>query len=112
MKDHSETGIVEATARYEAWLAQRIPVVKPDLEQKHRAMSAGIFPFFRATFYRWADRWRALSGDIAAAPTVLAGGGPPPGKLRPRGGPGGGRGGGLHDISADGPPRAHKDLAG
>src|SRR5882724_11593760 len=38
----------------------------------HRAMSAGIFPFFRATFYRWADRWRALAGDIAAAPTVLA----------------------------------------
>ncbi len=72
MKDHSETGIVEATARYEAWLAQRIPVVKPDLEQKHRAMSAGIFPFFRATFYRWADRWRALAGDVAAAPTVLA----------------------------------------
>src|SRR5436190_2024600 len=72
MKDHSETGIVEATARYEAWLAQRIPLVKPDLQHKHRAMSAGIFPFLRATFYRWADRWRALASDAAAAPTVLA----------------------------------------
>src|SRR2546425_10328217 len=72
MKDRSEIGIVEATARYEAWLAQRIPVVKPDLAHKHRAMSAGIFPFLRATFYRWAARWRAIAGDVAVAPTVLA----------------------------------------
>src|SRR5258708_11264731 len=72
MKDRSEIGIVEATARYEAWLAERIPLVKADLELKHRAMSAGIFPFFRATFYRWAARWRALAGDVAVAPTVLA----------------------------------------
>src|SRR2546427_10437619 len=72
MKDRSEIGIVEATARYEAWLAERIPLVKRDLEHKHRAMSAGIFPFLRATFYRWAARWRALGGDVARAPTVLA----------------------------------------
>jgi hypothetical protein len=72
MKDRSEIGIVEATARYETWLAERIPLVKADLEQKHRAMSAGIFPFLRATFYRWAARWRALAGDVGAAPTVLA----------------------------------------
>src|ERR1700704_1714889 len=72
MKDRSEIGIVEATARYEAWLAERIPLVKPDLEHKHRAMSAGIFPFLRATFYRWAARWRALAGDVATAPIVLA----------------------------------------
>src|SRR5438309_927135 len=72
MKDRSEIGIVAATTRYEAWLAERIPLVKPDLELKHHAMSAGIFPFLRATFYRWAARWRALVGDVAAAPTVLA----------------------------------------
>ena len=72
MKDRSEIGIVEATAHYEAWLAERIPLVKADLELKHHAMSAGIFPFLRATFYRWAARWRALVGDVAAAPTVLA----------------------------------------
>src|SRR2546421_5967408 len=72
MKDRSEIGIVEATARYEAWLAERVPVVKADLAHKHRAMSAGIFPFLRATFYRWADRWRAIAGDVAVAPTVLA----------------------------------------
>src|SRR6059036_1631367 len=72
MKDRSEIGIVAATTRYEAWLAERIPLVKPDLELKHHAMSAGIFPFLRATFYRWAARWRALVGEVAAAPTVLA----------------------------------------
>src|SRR5204863_2076718 len=72
MKDRSEVGIVEATARYEAWLAERIPLIKPDLEHKHRAMSAGIFPFLRATFYRWAARWQAIVGDVARAPTVLA----------------------------------------
>ena len=72
MKHRSEIGIVEATARYEAWLAERIPLVKPDLELKRRAMSAGVFPFLRATFYRWASRWRALAGDVAVAPTVLA----------------------------------------
>src|SRR6059036_38496 len=72
MKDRSEIGIVAATTRYEAWLAERIPLVKPDLELKHHAMSAGIFPFLRATFYRWAARWRALVGDVAAAPSVLA----------------------------------------
>src|SRR5216110_1492455 len=72
MKDRSEIGIVEATARYEAWVALRIALVKPDLEHKHRAMSAGVFPFLRATFYRWAARWRALAGDVARAPTVLA----------------------------------------
>ena len=72
MKDRSEIGIVAATTRYEAWLSERIPLVKPDLELKHHAMSAGIFPFLRATFYRWAARWRALVGDVAAAPTVLA----------------------------------------
>src|SRR6266550_1846584 len=72
MKDRSEIGIVAATTRYEAWLAERIPLVKPDLELKHHAMSAGIFPFLRATFYRWAARWWALVGDVAAAPIVLA----------------------------------------
>src|SRR5207244_5696419 len=72
MKDRSEIGIVEATARYEAWLAERIPLVKADLEHKHRTMSAGIFPFLRATFYRWAARWGSLAGDVARAPTVLA----------------------------------------
>jgi hypothetical protein len=65
-------GIVEATARYEAWLADRMPLIEPDLELKHRAMSAGSFHFLRATFYRWVARWEAIVGDVARAPAVLA----------------------------------------
>jgi len=67
-----QTDIVEATRRYEAWLAARLPLVKQDLELKHHAMRAGIFPFLRATFYRWAEAWSAIVGNVADAPHVLA----------------------------------------
>ena len=70
--DRDESGIVAATARYETRLANRIPLIAPDLELKHRAMSAGSFPFFRATFYRWAARWEGVVGAAAQAPRVLA----------------------------------------
>ncbi|HEY6224213.1 MAG TPA: DUF2252 family protein, partial [Gemmatimonadales bacterium] len=64
--------IVKATARYEAWLAERLPLLRADIELKHRAMSAGLFPFLRGTFYRWAERWESIVGDVADAPRVLA----------------------------------------
>ncbi len=64
--------IVKATARYEAWLAERLPLIRSDIELKHRAMSAGLFPFLRGTFYRWADRWESIVGPAAVAPRVLA----------------------------------------
>jgi len=67
-----EISIAEATARYESWLAAQISIIGPDLEQKHHAMSAGSFPFLRATYYRWAARWRAIVGDAAEAPRALA----------------------------------------
>src|SRR2546421_13098132 len=111
MKDRSEIGIVEATARYEAWLAQRIPLVKPDLELKHHAMSAGIFPFLRATFYRWGARWRALVGDVAAAPTVLAGGDGHEEEFGTWGDAGGRVGWGRHDVQ-DGGPQPDPDRLG
>jgi Uncharacterized protein conserved in bacteria (DUF2252) len=64
--------IVKATARYEAWLTERLPLIRADLDLKHRAMSAGLFPFIRGTFYRWAARWESIVGDVADAPRVLA----------------------------------------
>ena len=64
--------IVKATARYEAWLAERLTLIRADLDLKHRAMSAGPFPFLRGTFYRWAGRWEDVVGDAARAPRVLA----------------------------------------
>jgi len=67
-----DISIAEATARYESWLAAQISIIGSDLEQKHHAMSAGSFPFLRATYYRWAARWRAIVGDAAEAPRALA----------------------------------------
>jgi hypothetical protein len=64
--------IVRVTKRYEQWLAARLPLIKADLELKHRAMSAGPFPFLRGTFYRWAGRWDSLLETVADAPRVLA----------------------------------------
>src|SRR3989442_12595930 len=110
MKDRSEIGIVAATTRYEAWLAERIPLVKPDLELKHHAMSAGIFPFLRATFYRWAARWRALVGDVAAAPTVLAVGDLHVGNFGTWRDAGGGLGWGVNHFDESGPLAYTNDL--
>ena len=45
--------IVKATKNYEDWLRQHIRIVEPDLQFKHEQMAAALFPFFRATFYRW-----------------------------------------------------------
>src|SRR5712692_8141396 len=67
-----DISIAEATARYESWLAAQISIIGSDLEQKHHAMTAGSFPFLRATYYRWAARWRAIVGDAAEAPRALA----------------------------------------
>ena len=64
--------IIKSTARYEAWLAERLPLIRSDIELKHRAMSAGLFPFLRGTFYRWAARWESIVGSAAQAPRVLA----------------------------------------
>jgi len=64
--------IGKATARYEAWLARRLRIVEPDLELKHVEMRSGVFPFLRATYYRWAQIWDGVCGAAAKAPRVLA----------------------------------------
>ena len=64
-----------ATANYERWLAERIRIVPEDLREKHHMMKAGVFPFLRATFYRWAQLWPTLHVhglDSPATPEVLA----------------------------------------
>src|SRR5260221_12612857 len=63
--------IVEATRRYETWLAQQTPLLPDDLEYKHRQMSAGAFPFLRATFYRWTQLWPVVCPELSSAPQVL-----------------------------------------
>jgi len=64
--------IAESTARYEAWLGRRLRLIAPDLALKHTRMRAEPFPFFRATYYRWAQVWRENCPEHAKAPRVLA----------------------------------------
>jgi uncharacterized protein (DUF2252 family) len=63
--------IIKANQKYEAWLHQRIPLLPADLERKHELMREAVFPFLRATFYRWAQIWPEVSPKSAAAPAVL-----------------------------------------
>jgi hypothetical protein len=35
-------------------------------------MAAGAFPFLRATFYRWMQRWPEVCEDLCSAPAALA----------------------------------------
>lgn len=43
----------KSTEAYEEWVAHELTIVPEDLAQKHRLMRGELFPFFRATFYRW-----------------------------------------------------------
>ncbi len=64
--------ILQATRQYESWLAERIPLIRADLEQKYKSMAEAPFPFLRATFYRWAQIWPQVSPESARAPVALA----------------------------------------
>ncbi|HXD31465.1 MAG TPA: DUF2252 family protein [Pyrinomonadaceae bacterium] len=62
----------DATSSYEAWLRKRASVIEEDLDLKHREMSADIFPFMRATYYRWIELWKDSCSELDNAPTVSA----------------------------------------
>jgi hypothetical protein len=64
--------IAKATERYEAWLARHLQLIPKDLELKHEQMRSAVFPFLRATYYRWAQIWAEVCGRVAKAPKVLA----------------------------------------
>lgn len=64
--------VVKATRRYEEWLGHRTSLISKDLRLKHSNMKAAVFPFLRATFYRWAQIWPEVCPDLAKAPRVLA----------------------------------------
>jgi len=63
--------IIEATTEFEKWLERQVPLVRQDLTLKHAAMAEAVFPFFRATFYRWLQLWPEVCGDVTKAPKVL-----------------------------------------
>src|ERR1700747_3449395 len=64
--------IFKATADFERWLADRLPIIRQDIALKHTHMAEAVFPFFRATFYRWIQLWPEVCNDLAKAPAVLA----------------------------------------
>ena len=64
--------VVKATRQFEHWLGLRTSLVQKDLRAKHRNMKTGVFPFLRATYYRWAQIWPNVCPDLAKAPQVLA----------------------------------------
>jgi uncharacterized protein (DUF2252 family) len=64
--------IIKATHRFEEWLGRHTPLVKLDLRLKHQRMAEAVFPFLRATFYRWMQIWPEVCPDLAKAPRVLA----------------------------------------
>jgi len=66
--------IVDSTASYEHSLASEMPLVASDLREKHRLMADAVspFPFFRATYYRWAEQWPAVCPEWQQAPRVLS----------------------------------------
>lgn len=72
MKSPRPATIHEATANYEAWLSVQIPLVQEDLERKHERMSAGLHPFLRATYFRWAQHWQQAAEAVRTARGVLA----------------------------------------
>jgi hypothetical protein len=64
--------VVKATRHFEDWLAHHTDIVKKDLHTKHLNMKAGVFPFLRATYYRWAQIWPEVCPELSKAPQVLA----------------------------------------
>src|SRR5215472_13775028 len=63
--------IKQSTAAYEIWLGKKIPLLADDLKLKHQRMAEGVFPFLRATFYRWAQLWPEVCPDLVKIPVVL-----------------------------------------
>ncbi|HTS19465.1 MAG TPA: DUF2252 family protein [Verrucomicrobiae bacterium] len=64
--------ITKATRKYEAWLAKQLTILPRDLRLKHATMREGVFPFLRATFYRWCQCWPQICPKQAKAVDVLA----------------------------------------
>jgi len=72
MKRSSRMTIQQATQNYERWIVGLLEFVPEDLALKHQRMAAAVFPFLRATYYRWAQLFPHLCKDLSRAPQVLA----------------------------------------
>jgi hypothetical protein len=72
MKRSSRMTIQQATQHYERWIAGYLEIVPEDLVAKHAKMAGAVFPFLRATYYRWAQLFPHLCKELGRAPQVLA----------------------------------------
>jgi uncharacterized protein (DUF2252 family) len=64
--------IVQSTADFESWLRAQITLRDDHLQAKHDKMAEQLFEFFRATFYRWCERWNDACTEWARAESVVA----------------------------------------
>ena len=64
--------IVQSTAEFESWLRTQISLRDDHLRAKHEKMAEQLFEFFRATFYRWCERWNDACTEWARAEQVVA----------------------------------------
>ncbi|HEX4347750.1 MAG TPA: DUF2252 family protein [Vicinamibacterales bacterium] len=64
------TGLVESTQRFERWLAQQTPIVRPDLALKHERMAESPFVLLRGTFYRWVELFAERCPSAFSAPVI------------------------------------------
>jgi hypothetical protein len=62
----------KGTELFEQWLGARLRLIPADLSVKHRMMARALFPFFRATFYRWMQVWGEEAGELSKAEAVLS----------------------------------------
>jgi hypothetical protein len=61
----------KATEKYEAWISRYLTLLPADIRAKHDAMRAAKFPFLRATYYRWAERFPEVCNKLDNAVKVL-----------------------------------------
>src|SRR5664280_3334487 len=64
--------IQEATSHYEQWLGEHIDLIQSDITRKHQQMALAVFPFLRASYYRWAQTWQDACPELTDAPVVLS----------------------------------------
>jgi uncharacterized protein (DUF2252 family) len=63
--------IVEATEAFEKWVANQVEIVENDHVLKHQHMAEAVYPFLRATYYRWTQLWPVVCPELARAPFVM-----------------------------------------
>ena len=63
--------VVSATADFEKWASRHVNLIRSDVDLKHENMAKAAFPFFRATFYRFAQYWPLVCPELSRATQVL-----------------------------------------